>query len=289
MAEAAAASPKSDIKALLSRALACLDRNDVAQADDLLALALVAAPDDAQVLQLTGVLRRMQGLPAEAETYYRRSLAIDPSQPQVHHNLGNLLNILMRSVEAVAEQREAIRLKPNYAEAHLNLAFALSAKGDHAAAEKSCRDALRIQPNYLFAKQALAMELNELDRPGEAERLLRQTLSLGISNPRQAAALEHNLAVALKRQERFAEALLLFDAAQAKAPDMPAVDYNRGNTLQQLGRLAERCRAIPIMWTRLPAPPSSPRRRMILRVQNRSANARSRSTIGLVSPLSLLR
>lgn len=146
---------------------------------------------------------------------------------------------LGRTSEAIASLREAVRLKPNYVEAHLDLALALSAWGDHAAAEKSCRDALRLQPGLLLAKQTLATELCALDRAGDAERLLRQALALGVRDPRQAAALEYGLALALKQQDRFHEALALFDSAQAKVPDIPGVDFNRGNVFQQLGRLEE--------------------------------------------------
>jgi len=230
---------RSKEEGLLKEALANLDRGDASQADEILSRLLMLAPGDAQALQLMGVVRRMQGRDGEAEELYRRSLAIDSAQPHVHHNLGNLLRAQRRFEEAIVEQMEAIRLRPNYVEAHLNRALALSDKGDHAAAEKGCRDALRIQPNYLFAKQSLAAELCALDRPLEAERILRQALDLGVRNPRQAAALEHNLAIALKQQNRYADALVLFDAAQSKVPEMPFADYNRGNTLQHLGRLEE--------------------------------------------------
>jgi tetratricopeptide (TPR) repeat protein len=223
----------------LRDALAHLDRNEVYPAEEILSRLLAAEPANAVALQLMGVLRRMQNRLDEAEDFYRRSLAIDPAQPNVHHNLGNLLKAKGRFVEAVAAQREAIRLKPNYVEAHLNLALSLSQTGDHLGAVKSCRDALRIQPGYLFAKQALAAELCELDRPKEAEQLIRQTLALGIRNERQVAALEHNLGIALKQQNKFDEALAFLDAARAKEPDIPALDYNRGNALQHLGRLED--------------------------------------------------
>ncbi len=223
----------------IRQALAHIERNEVFQAEDILAPLLAGEPENAPALQLMGVVRRMQNRLDEAEDFYRRSLAIDSTQPHVHHNLGNVLKAKGRFADAAAAQREAIRLKPNYVEAHLNLALALSDMGDHEAAVKSCRDALRIQPNYLFAKQTLAAELCALDKPKEAERLLRQTLDLGVRNERQAGALEHNLAIALKQQDRFAEALAYFDAARAKAPDIAAVDYNSGNTLQQLGRFEE--------------------------------------------------
>jgi tetratricopeptide (TPR) repeat protein len=223
----------------IRRALAHLEKNEVFLAEDILAPLLADEPANAQALQLMGIVRRTQNRLDEAEDFYRRSLAIDPSQPNVHHNLGNALKAKGRLADAAAAQREAIRLKPNYVEAHLNLALALSEMGDHEAAVKSCRDALRIQPNYLFAKQTLAAELCTLDKPKEAERLLRQTLELGVRNERQAAALENNLGIALKQQNRFAEALPYFEAALIKAPDVPGVAYNRGNTLQNLGRLEE--------------------------------------------------
>jgi tetratricopeptide (TPR) repeat protein len=231
--------PEKQVRALLQQALDHLGRNDLVQSEAALNVLLADMPEEPDALQLMGIIRRQQGLPLDAEALYRRSLAVKPEQPNVRHNLGNMLRLEGRLDEAIAEQTEAIRLKPNYAEAFLDLGLAQSAKGDFAAAEKSFRASLRVQPNYVFAKQALAATLNDLNRPKEAETLLLQTLMLGSRDQRQVAALEHNLGVALKLQHRYAEALRLFDTAQSKVPDMPAVDYNRGNTLQHLGRLEE--------------------------------------------------
>jgi tetratricopeptide (TPR) repeat protein len=224
-------------RAKLETALRDLNRGEYADAEGLLLpLAALSNPD---ALQLLGIMRGMQGRDSEAEDYYRRSLALNPEQPQVHHNLGNLLRSQGRLDEAFTALREAIRLKPNYAEAHLSLALANSARGDHVEAEKNCREALRLQPNYVLAKQCLAAELNELDRPAEAERLLRRALTLGVRDPAQVAALEHNLGVSLNMQRRHREALGFFEAAQQKVPELPLVNYNRGIALQHVGRLEE--------------------------------------------------
>jgi tetratricopeptide (TPR) repeat protein len=223
--------------AVLQRALDHIQRNQVAAAEALLAQILQSSGEEPDALQLMGVIRRMQGANADAEVFYRRSLAAKPDQPQVHHNLGNLLKASGRLDEAIASQREAIRLKRNYLEAHLNLGLALFAKGDHAAAEKSFRDALRIQPKYIFAQQSLGALFNETNRPKDAELILRRALASGSQDLRQIAALEHNLGVSVLLQNRPAEALALFDAAQAKVPNLMNVDYNRGNALQQLGQL----------------------------------------------------
>src|ERR1700733_12773385 len=223
-------------QASLQRALGLMNRNEVMQAEAVLASILLDFPDEPDALQLQGALRRSQGRNEEAEALYRRSLALKPEQPHVYHNLGNLLLSLNRFEESATAQREAVRQKPNYAEAHLGLGLALCELKDYPAAEKCFRDTLRVQPNMLLAKQSLSAVLNELDRPKEAETVLRQALAAGSRDPRQIAALEHNLGVSLKLQENYDAALRLFDSAQLKVPDMPVVDFNRGNTPQKMGR-----------------------------------------------------
>jgi uncharacterized protein (TIGR02466 family) len=229
----------AQVKALLQQALDHLNRNELSQAEAALSRVLANFPADPGALQFMGLIRRAQSQFGEAEELYRRSLAVRPEQPHVRHNLGNLLAVQGRNEEAAAEQRAAIALKHNYIEAHLMLGHALRAQGAFAEAERSYRNALRIQPSYVFAKQSLAVVLMDTGRVKDAETLLRQTLALGIDDKRQVAALEHNLGVALKMQQRNNEALALFDAAQTKVPDMPLVDYNRAGTLQQMNRLEE--------------------------------------------------
>ncbi|MGD0191206.1 MAG: sulfotransferase [Rhizomicrobium sp.] len=236
----------------LQQALKDLDSGQIDRADEVLSRLLLQAPTDPDVLQLLGIVRRMQGKFGEAESLYRRSLSVAPGQAHVHHNLGNLLRSMGQLEEAAAAQREAIRLKQNYIDAHLSLALALSELGDHEAAAKSCRTALRLQPQLLPAAQLLIAELNALDRPKEAESLARRALAAKPGDPRQVAILEHNLAMALKQQERFDEALLLFAAAQMRDPDLAAVDYNRANTLFQLGRVEESAQAFGQAVTRNP-------------------------------------
>lgn len=225
--------------ALLRQALAHLDKNELWQAEAALKQVLDARPKEPDALQLMGLVRRMQGRTAEAEDFYRRSLAELPDQPHVHQNLGNLLTGLRRFDEAIAELREAVRLKPNYVEAHLNLGKALAGAGQFAAAEKSYRRTLWLRPGYPLALQSLGAVLNDQGKAAEAEAVLRKALAAEQQNPRQIAALEHNLGVSLNLQHRFDEAVALFDAAKAKVPEMPLVDYNRGNALQHLGRFED--------------------------------------------------
>lgn len=241
-----------ELRENIERALSCLNRNELHEAERHLSEVLANSTEDASALQLLGIIRREQGRYSEAEAFYRRSLARQPNQAHVHFNLGNLMRAQGRLPDAIAEHREAIRLKPNYLDAYLGLALSLSESGDHAAAAQSCRALLRVQPNHLAAKQALSIELCELGRPEEAEGILRQALALGLKDSRQQAIFEHNLAITLNQQLRHAEALAMFDAARARAPDLPSVDFNRGTALQELGRLDEAATAYRLALARTP-------------------------------------
>jgi tetratricopeptide (TPR) repeat protein len=226
---------EAQVRATLQQALDLLNRNELVATEAALDQVLAERPQEADALQLMGILRRVQNRPEEAEEFYRRAIAANPNLPQVHHNLGNLLRAQRRDAEAAECQRAAIRLKPNYVEAHLNLGLSLQALGQLEAAEKAFRAALHIQPNSLLVKQSLGGVLNDLKRPKEGEAVLRQALAASPRDPRQAAALLHNLGMSLKQQKRHREALDALDAALALAPDMPAADYNRANVLQSLG------------------------------------------------------
>src|SRR5215469_5154845 len=111
---------QADIKHHIAQALGHLNRNDAASSEFALLAALDLSKEDAQALQLLGVVRRMQGRNDEAETLYRRSLAVDPQQPNVHHNLGNLLCSFEWFDDPLDLHPVATRRSSNYFEAHLN-------------------------------------------------------------------------------------------------------------------------------------------------------------------------
>jgi len=224
---------------LLRQAVFHLEHNDLSQAERLLSRLLSAEPANPEALRLLGLLRQSEGRLDEAEKQFRRAIAANSAPAAPRFNLGNLLLSLERFEEAAAELRAAVRATPNFAEAHLSLALAQSKLGDHAAAEKSCRAALRCRPDYLLATECLASELNRLERPEEAEQILRPTLLAGVRDAQQAAELEHVLGVSLKQQGRLTQALELFDDAQSKCPGVRGIDYDRADTLQQLGRVEE--------------------------------------------------
>ena len=229
---------------LFDEVLKLLELGNLSEAEIALDRILAGDPRNPDALQLMGVVYRAQQRDSEAETVYRLSLEAEQKQPHVHHNLGNLLRKLGRADEAIAEQRAAIALKPNYAEAYLGLGLSLLDKGDRenpevtvdrAEAEKVLRRALHIRPAYLEAQRALAVALNDLNRPKEAQAILRQMLASDRLTPGQVAEVEFNLGVSAALQDRYEEALKLYDLAEQKSADAVSVHYNRGNAFQGLG------------------------------------------------------
>lgn len=258
MMEAATAEPgNKQVRDLLQDALNHLNRADFAKGEDALLHTLDQHPDEPDALQLLGVLRRAQGKAVEAEDLFRRSLAARPDQPHVWHNLGNLLRIEGRVDDGIEALREAIRQKPNYAECWFNLGIAYYTKRALEDAEKAYRQALKLQPNYAMAKQNLAVVLNDMMRPREAEAILLQALAAGSRDRSVIAGFHHNLAISAKMQRRYFDSLRMFEQAQAILPELPQIDYNRGNLLQLLGReedaLAAYNRAVTLEPTNLAA------------------------------------
>lgn len=227
------------IAMLLQQALAHLMRNEFGPAETALKRALMIDANNADVLHLFGQMRRVQGRFEDAENYYRKALAIAPARAEAHHHLGQLMQAKGLYDDAIASYREALRLKPDFVQARVDLAIVLTAKQDYASAESELRDVLRSQPDFPPAIQALSAALIFQSRYGEAEALTRAALARGGRGPRQIAALKHDLGVALSGQNRHADALHVLSDAQALAPDLPHLDFSRGNALQSLGKLED--------------------------------------------------
>ena len=69
---------------------------------------------------------RLAGNHAEAESCYRKALALRPAFAEGHYNLGNLLHFLGRADEAIASYRNAIEIDPHFVAAHSNLLYMLN-------------------------------------------------------------------------------------------------------------------------------------------------------------------
>ncbi len=233
------AATSQQVAQLIQQAAVHYSRGELPTAEAILTRVLAQRAAEPDAIHLMALVRAAEGRHGDAEVLYRRSLALRPNQAEVHANLGNSLSELRRSDDAIAAYREAIRLNRDFVQAHLNLGHALYASGDRDGAERSYRNVLRLNPGSLAALQGLGGVLNDAGRADEAETVHRRALAATPGNTRQRAALEHNLGVSLKLQNRFDDALAQFDKAQAIEPALPLVESSRASVLQQVGRSDE--------------------------------------------------
>ena len=119
---------------LLQQALKRMDATDLRGAEALLTQVLDARKDEPDALQLLGLVRRTEGRNAEAEDFYRRSLAAQARAAPCAAQSRQSADRAGRSDEAIEALTEAARQKPDYVDAHVNLGKALLAAGKAAAA-----------------------------------------------------------------------------------------------------------------------------------------------------------
>lgn len=138
---------------------------------------------------------------AQADIYYKKSLAINSNQFEIYKNMG-VAQYHQKNLEgAIKLYDQAIALKPDYPEA-------LSNRG---------------------------LALNDLKKFGEALICLNRAIGL---KPDFAFAY-NNRGMVLAGLNRLEEALVSYDRAIAFKPDYALAYKNRGSLLNELGRLSE--------------------------------------------------
>ena len=105
----------------LAEAVEAINEDQLPHAEQLLNSVLAALPNDADALNLFGVVRAKQERTAEAERLFRRALASSPSHVGAHINLGELLITTNRSAEALPILIRAHKLAPARSEINLKL------------------------------------------------------------------------------------------------------------------------------------------------------------------------
>jgi len=121
----------------------------------------------------------------------------------------------------------------------LNAALELHRAGEVERARENCRFVLALVPEQPDALHLLGATLVN-DQPREAEALIRQAISYDTRN----SPYHSTLALALRNQQRFEEALAMYDKALRREPDFREAHYNRGLILLLLRRHEEAVAAL---------------------------------------------
>lgn len=233
----------------LGHALVCLGRDEEALARYEQTLAL--SPRLAEAEFAAGFVLARMGRLKQAESRYRRALVLRPDFAAAWMNLGNLLREQGSEAYAEAALLRAVELRPDLINGWLNLALLERLRQRPSKAEAYLRKALALDPERAATHLAWCQfRTGEQDFAG-AWGWLRWTLA---REPDNAEAVNSH-GILLHKEGRFAEAIEVFKRAEVLGSH--AATSNRGNSLLDLGHVAEALQAHEKAVERDPASPGA--------------------------------
>ncbi len=146
-------------------------------------------PDDADALQLLGLLCHQSGRSVEATGLIGRAIALAPAAAFMRANLAEVLRVQGELDQAEGHAREAVRLAPAQAESQFNLAAVLADRGSLAEAIVAIDALLALQPDRAEAVSLKSAVCFRLERANEGFELAQRAQALAPDNPALLAQL----------------------------------------------------------------------------------------------------
>jgi protein O-GlcNAc transferase len=220
---------------LLDLAMNRHQNGQFSEAESLYKQILAFDPDDADVLQLLGMLTFQTGRQEEGLQLLGRALQLNDQAPDYHCSMGILLASLDRHEPAAVEFGRAIDLKPDYVEAGWRLGNTLAALGRDDQAVAMNRKMLELRPELPREFYDLGNKMRGANRLEEAIGLFRQATVLR-SDYFEAF---NNLGDALFAAGRAHEAIAAMRQAATLRPDSADIHANLGNLLKDIGQIEQ--------------------------------------------------
>jgi tetratricopeptide (TPR) repeat protein len=147
-------------------------------------------PDDAKFKRLWGEVLLYSGKKAEAESAFRRAIALDPNDLSGYQNLARYLAVTGRPAEVLATYEEALKRNPEAAPLHMVVGSLYELQSRNEEAMARYEEAIRLDPGLAVAKNNLAYLIadgdGDLDR---AQELAQEAKALLPDNPNAADTL----------------------------------------------------------------------------------------------------
>ena len=150
----------------------------LARAEGIYRQVLQADPNQADALNLLGVLAHQQGRHDVAAEQIGRAISLNPKGTSYFNNFGLACHSLGRLEKAMAAYQRALELAPQNAEVLNNLANLLHDQGNAQEAIDCYKTAIAIKPDYAVAHYNLGSALKDQRRPDEASQHYRRALEL---------------------------------------------------------------------------------------------------------------
>ena len=220
-----------DIRQVLRRGLSHHQAGEWALALKCYQAVLALEPEQADALNLTGVLAHQMGDHALAVTLLEQAAAIDPRAPDFAINLGLARQAMGDLTPARAAFERAVLLRPAAPTPHLHLGTVRRLLGDLSGAVSAYDRALALEPGFAEAHATRGAALHSLGRFAEAERALRHAILL---KPEFAEA-HSDLGSLLQATDRSDEAIASYRTAIGLKPDLVEAYANLGTAYVAAG------------------------------------------------------
>ena len=213
----------------LSRSLLAV--GNVAAAEQVLGTAREHAPDDADVLELWGIICGRQGHPAEMMTALTRCVEVAPDRASAQFNLGEAYRRQGKTDEAAAHLCKAIELDPNHVDALNNLSGLYLLRGEYLAAIRCLESLLKLRPQSAQVYCNLGAALQAVGDIEQSIDCFRKAAQL---DP-QAKAPSFQLANLLVATGSVAEGERIIDDLRQAAPLVPQLVATKARILERRG------------------------------------------------------
>ena len=222
-----------DIDARVNQAIACHRSGQLQQAEQICQQILDIDPQNAEVLNLFGLIACQAEKYEIAVDLISHALEIAPNQPLFLNNLGVALYRQGKCDKAVETYQRAIQIQPDFVEAYNNLGMVLKKKGELDAAVQVHHQALRIQPDFAEAHRNLGDILQKQGKYDKAVEAYQRAIQI---QPNYAAAY-NNLGIAWQKQGKLEQAIQIYHKTLVIRPNYPQAYNNLANTLKEQGKL----------------------------------------------------
>jgi predicted O-linked N-acetylglucosamine transferase (SPINDLY family) len=206
-----------------------------AEGVELLRRAIGFVPNAAGYQSNLGFALVAAGRHAEAIGPFERAVALEPGNAQHHANLGNLLSQLNHLEGAVAEFRRASELQGDSVPIWMALGLSLHRAGKYAEAVGCFRKVIGLKHESPDVYAQMGMSLHMDNERGQAEVALRRSLEM---DPNQHVAW-YTLGNVLQDTRRLDEAADAYRRALALRPNFAEAMHNLGTTLREGRKLEE--------------------------------------------------